>query len=192
MRINRYLNKAYRASAAQILVDAFRLKLKGILGTDEEIYKVLFESLNAQHIVVARSSEGEIMGVAAYQYKGKFTLDITLSTMIEVYGLFRGIYKMFLLLTYFPTKRDRLTLYVDAIAVSDRFRGQGVGKLLLEELEKIAIENELSTVSLDVVKENIRAKKLYEEVKYEELSEDAKNKLGFTGYYYMSKCGLKI
>lgn len=197
MQVNRYLNKEYRTQAARILVMAFKPKLEGILGTEEEIHKVLLESLNSKYIVIVRSNEGPVIGVAAYQYKGNFTLDITLSTMIEVYGLFRGIYKMFSLLSYFPTKREQTTLYIDAIAVDDNYRGQGVGKLLLEELEKIAIENELSTVSLDVIKENIRAKKLYEEVgfeevKYEELNEVAKNKLGFAGYYYMAKCGLKL
>lgn len=192
MRINRYLNKGYRSTAAMILVQAFKSKLLGILGTEEQLYEVILKSIDAKHIVVARSSEGELIGVAAYQYNGKFTLDITLSTMIEVYGFWRGIQKMFMLFTHFPTKRDISTLYVDALAVDDRFRGQGVGQLLLKEIEKIAIEENLSFVSLDVVKENTRAKELYEkvgfvEVKYEELDTKSSDRLGFSGYYYMMK-----
>ncbi|WP_254050324.1 GNAT family N-acetyltransferase [Myroides sp. N17-2] len=192
MRINRYLNKGYRSTAAMILVQAFKSKLLGILGTEEQLYEVILKSIDAKHIVVARSSEGELIGVAAYQYNGKFTLDITLSTMIEVYGFWRGIQKMFMLFTHFPTKRDISTLYVDALAVDNRFRGQGVGQLLLKEIEKIAIEENLSFVSLDVVKENTRAKELYEkvgfvEVKYEELDTKSSDRLGFSGYYYMMK-----
>ncbi|MCC9043737.1 GNAT family N-acetyltransferase [Myroides sp. M-43] len=192
MRINRYLNKGYRSTAAMILVQAFKNKLLGILGTEEQLYKVILQSIDAKHIVVARSSEGELIGVAAYQYNGKFTLDITLSTMIEVYGFWRGIQKMFMLFTHFPTKRDISTLYVDALAVDARFRGQGVGQLLLKEIEKITIEENLSFVSLDVVKENTRAKELYEkvgfvEVKYEELDTKSSDRLGFSGYYYMMK-----
>lgn len=186
------MNKGYRSTAAMILVQAFKSKLLGILGTEEQLYEVILKSIDAKHIVVARSSEGELIGVAAYQYNGKFTLDITLSTMIEVYGFWRGIQKMFMLFTHFPTKRDISTLYVDALAVDGRFRGQGVGQLLLKEIEKIAIEENLSFVSLDVVKENTRAKELYEkvgfvEVKYEELDTKSSDRLGFSGYYYMMK-----
>ncbi len=192
MRISRYLDKKYRSSAARILVNAFKSKLYKILGTEDEIYEVLLASLDSKHIVIARSDDGEIVGVGTYQYKGKFSLDITLSTMIEVYGVFRGIYKMFLLLNYFPTKRDSEALYVDAIAVAENYRGQGIGKLILAELEKIAIENDLKYITLDVIKENDKAKKLYEqigfvEVKYEELDSNVSSKLGFIGYYHMSK-----
>lgn len=192
MRINRYLNKGYRSTAAMILVQAFKSKLLGILGTEEQLYKVILQSIDAKHIVVARSNEGELIGVAAYQYNGKVTLDITLSTMIEIYGFWRGIKKMFMLFTHFPAKRDISTLYVDALAVDDRFRGQGVGQLLLKEIEKIAKAENLSFVSLDVVKENTKAKELYEkvgfvEVKYEELDTKSCDRLGFSGYYYMMK-----
>ncbi|WP_286415772.1 GNAT family N-acetyltransferase [Myroides odoratimimus] len=192
MRINRYLGRGYRSTAAHVLQQAFNEKLKGILGTEEEVHQVILASLDAKHIIVARSSEGELIGVAAYQHNGQCTLNISLSIMIKVYGLIRGLYKMLQLIMYFPSKRDKDVVYVDAIAVDENFRGLGVGKMLLEEVEKLALEHHARYVSLDVIKENPRAKKLYEqigfvEVKYNELDERTSDKLGFSGYYYMMK-----
>ncbi|ALU28364.1 GNAT family N-acetyltransferase [Myroides odoratimimus] len=186
------MGRGYRSTAAHVLQQAFNEKLKGILGTEEEIHQVILASLDAKHIIVARSSEGELIGVAAYQHNGQCTLNISLSIMIKVYGLIRGLYKMMQLIMYFPSKRDKDVVYVDAIAVDENFRGLGVGKMLLEEVEKLALEHHARYVSLDVIKENPRAKKLYEqigfvEVKYNELDERTSDKLGFSGYYYMMK-----
>lgn len=192
MKVKRHVKADKCAEAARIFKEAFSSKLKGILGTDKQIEEVILQALNRREVLVVYAADKRVIGVAAYQYNKRISLAISLKILLNVYGFFQGIYKMFLLAKYFPNKARAGMLYLDAVAVDQAYRGQGVGKLLLAELEKLAKEKQLSCLGLDVIEENHQAKKLYElegyrEDYYKELGKGARKVLGFKGYYHMIK-----
>ena len=53
---------------------------------------------------------------------------------------------------------------MDGIAVKDGNRGRGIGKQLFTELEKFASDSKMSSIKLEVIDENPKAKKLYESI----------------------------
>lgn len=192
MKVKRHIKATKCAEAACIFKDAFRSKLGGILGTDNQIEQVILQALNRREVLVVYDVNQRVVGVAAYQYNNRISLAISFKVLRKVYGLFEGMYKLFLLAKYFPHKTRAGMLYLDAIAVDKAYRGQGIGKVLLCELEKLAQEKGLSYLGLDVIEENHQAKKLYElegykEAYYQALGEGARNVLGFKGYYHLIK-----
>jgi ribosomal protein S18 acetylase RimI-like enzyme len=48
-------------------------------------------------------------------------------------------------------------LYID-----EKWRGRGVGKALIKEAEKIALENGIKKITLSTAQDNVKAQKLYE------------------------------
>ena len=53
---------------------------------------------------------------------------------------------------------------MDGIAVKEGNRGRGIGKQLFIELEKFANQSKMTSIKLDVIDENPKAKKLYESI----------------------------
>lgn len=62
---------------------------------------------------------------------------------------------------------DEGDFYIDTVCVEDRFRGYGIGTMLLKEVEKTALQKGYSRLSLNVAKDNPNAKKLYEQIGYQ-------------------------
>jgi ribosomal protein S18 acetylase RimI-like enzyme len=69
-----------------------------------------------------------------------------------------------------PTFEPKLWAAVEDIYVSPDHRGLGVGHALLEEFQKWAKEKNVSGISLQVAAGNVRARKLYEELGFREVS----------------------
>lgn len=59
-------------------------------------------------------------------------------------------------------------VYIDALAVSDRAEGLGIGKGLLLAVEAVAKERGIRLLSLQVVGTNARARRLYQKMGYTE------------------------
>ena len=57
------------------------------------------------------------------------------------------------------------------VYVDSQFHGQGIGKLLMDELEKIAKKEGFEHIWLGVWEENLKAQKVYEKLGYERLGE---------------------
>ncbi|MEH7238552.1 GNAT family N-acetyltransferase [Bacillus sp. JJ1562] len=69
---------------------------------------------------------------------------------------------------FLDKEADEGDYYVDTICVDDRFRGYGIGTMLLKEAEKTALQKGYPKVSLNVAKDNPNAKKLYTRMGYKE------------------------
>lgn len=61
---------------------------------------------------------------------------------------------------------QRRLVYIYDIIVDSSYRGKGIGKLLLNEVEKWTTDKGIEYVELSVLNENIRATELYEELGY--------------------------
>ncbi|WP_111412238.1 GNAT family N-acetyltransferase [Billgrantia lactosivorans] len=57
--------------------------------------------------------------------------------------------------------------YVNAVATVSAYRGQGVGRRLMAQAERLAAESHARTMSLIVAEQNDRARRLYEELGYQ-------------------------
>jgi ribosomal protein S18 acetylase RimI-like enzyme len=69
---------------------------------------------------------------------------------------------------FFDKEADEGDFYIDTVCVADRFRGYGIGSLLLKEAEKAAIQKGYLRLSLNVAQDNPVAKKLYEQNGYKD------------------------
>ena len=58
----------------------------------------------------------------------------------------------------------RKVLFIDALVVDLKFRNYGIGKTLMKEIEKIAKENNCTSVELNVWAFNENAIKFYEKI----------------------------
>lgn len=67
------------------------------------------------------------------------------------------------------TKNDELilkkinALYISDMVILPKYRGQGIGTMLLQKAEEIAKQKKIKFLKLIVFAQNIKAKKLYEE-----------------------------
>lgn len=57
-------------------------------------------------------------------------------------------------------------LNVDVVAVDDKYRGQGLGRALMEKAEEIALQYNFNTVTLQVHEDNAAAIGLYKKMDY--------------------------
>ncbi|SFU74014.1 GNAT family N-acetyltransferase [Halomonas korlensis] len=61
--------------------------------------------------------------------------------------------------------------YVNAVATDSTFRGQGVGRKLMEWAEHLANASNAKALSLIVAQDNARARKLYEQLGYQVIAQ---------------------
>jgi ribosomal protein S18 acetylase RimI-like enzyme len=66
----------------------------------------------------------------------------------------------------FDKEANEQDFYIDTLCVDDRFRGYGIGSILLKEAEKMALQKGYSRVSLNVAQDNPIARKLYQRMGY--------------------------
>ncbi|MBY0098401.1 GNAT family N-acetyltransferase [Mesobacillus maritimus] len=66
----------------------------------------------------------------------------------------------------FDKEADEQDFYIDTLCVDDRFRGHGIGTMLLKEAEEIAQQKGDYRISLNVAHDNPIARKLYEGIGY--------------------------
>lgn len=93
-----------------------------------------FEEILAQDIVLTAKYEGKLVGCAILQRK-------CLNS---------------------PTKYPRKSLYIDAMTVSQAYRGKGIGTRFLEKAKEIAKKEQLDCLELQVYSNNDKAIQLYE------------------------------
>ncbi|MFP7299366.1 GNAT family N-acetyltransferase [Neobacillus niacini] len=84
----------------------------------------------------------------------------------------------------FDKEADEGDFYIDTVCVDNRYRGYGIGTMLLKEAEKLAIQKGYSRISLNVAEDNPYAKKLYVQLGYKE---DKVIKINEHLYGYMVK-----
>ncbi|MEH7494037.1 GNAT family N-acetyltransferase [Neobacillus niacini] len=85
---------------------------------------------------------------------------------------------------FLDKEADEGDFYIDTVCVDDRFRGLGIGTMLLKEAEKAALQKGYSRLSLNVAQDNPVAKKLYESIGYKR---DKVIKINEHPYDYMVK-----
>lgn len=163
------IKSEHREATARLYVNAFEGKFSKILGEKEEVINLFKGGVNTNRAISAISETNEL------------------------YGIFRGIFKLGVIAILFDRKPDNSAqLLMDGIAVKEGNRGKGIGKHLFQALEIYAQENELHSIKLDVIDENPGAKKLYEKLgfvptNYQKVPKVIGNLIGVSGVTTMVK-----
>lgn len=135
--------------------------------------------------------EGRVLGVLVLgtsKQLFKENLNISTTEFIKRYGIL-GVFKSLLLKVVFKHEIKPEEMYLNSIGVSSDARGKGVGSILLEFAKNRASEFGYDYLSLSVMLENEKAKKLYENVGFNVVKSEKSTLLkiltGYTGYHGM-------
>lgn len=158
----------HNEEAARLYAKAFERKYVKILGSKEDIAELFVNGINGDRGISAISKNNELLGVAGFQLSGKTLVGFKFKDYTKQYGFIKGLIKLIIFGIVFYRKPDEdKQLLMDGIVVKEGNRGKGIGKKLFEKLEEFATENNLSSLKLDVIDENPKAKKLYEKIGFE-------------------------
>ena len=148
--------------AAAIYFEAFEAKLGGLLKRDGTAERFFTSIMKPEFAVFAVSEDKEkVLGVAGFKTpEGAFTEGM-LRDIFWHYGVFGGSWRA-MVMSVLERKVRPGELLMDGIAVHADARGKGVGTALLEAIFDKARELGLSSVRLDVIDANSRARALYE------------------------------
>lgn len=153
-------SNAERSHVAALYWEAFSAKLTHVMGPDAKALAFLATHLNPDFALVARDQQGEILGVAGFKTTKGALVGGEFRDLTKTYGWLSALWRApFLALMERDLADD--TLLMDGICVSAGARGMGVGSALLNAIKQHARDSGLSSVRLDVIDTNPRAKALY-------------------------------
>jgi ribosomal protein S18 acetylase RimI-like enzyme len=163
-----HLPDEHRRAAAVIYYSGLENKLGPVFGPAASALAVLPGSFHPTRCLLARR-RGQPVGVLGIQDQRGGFLEPAVQTMLRHYGPVMGMLRAALLMSldHPPPPGD---LYLDGIAVAADHRGRGIGTALIRALEKRALDNGFSTVSLEVIDTNPRAKQLYRRLGYRDVA----------------------
>ncbi|GAA0400012.1 GNAT family N-acetyltransferase [Paenibacillus motobuensis] len=168
----------YNAQVSRLLVYGFGDKFRTLMNMGDDELALLFEHLlehfpsepASQRLVALQ--EGEVIGTLGFKRKPDHTVKQEQKQRALSWKSFNKVSKWSLikLLTglYLLDHRPQVgECYVTDIAVHPDYRGQGVGKLLLQRVQHfVQTEPNLYILSLYVAGKNPRAKHLYEQLSF--------------------------
>ncbi|MDQ0225790.1 GNAT family N-acetyltransferase [Metabacillus niabensis] len=121
---------------------------------------------------------GEIAGIIfGYPAADELIIDEPFKKVLIKYG-YDPNEKLFVDREAFPNE-----WYIDSIVVNQKYRGMGIGSILLEEMGRIAIEKGYRTIGLNVDIANPKAKKLYSRLGYKKVANTV-----ISGHQYEHMC----
>ena len=117
---------------------------------------------------MAMDIEDQPIGIAGFYLDGEGLFEPPLSVFKQEYG-WSGIVRA-LALSFLERKKSEDVLLMDGLAVAPCARGMGIGTKLLTAVEEVARLSAKSSVRLDVIDVNPRAKALYERRGFESVN----------------------
>ncbi|MCD6520303.1 MAG: GNAT family N-acetyltransferase [Anaerolineae bacterium] len=184
---------------AALMVEGFPLKIRGIFGARPQMAKrVIHQVLQVEHpkgahAFAARAGD-KVIGMLLFSPGPlpKITEDRAAMRRIarEYVGLWRlpRLLPGLFLSSYTPREDE---VYIETIVVTSAWRGQGVGRRLLQAVEAWAREARFPSLSLHVSMDNPRAQELYRRLGFLERERKrsffARLFLHHRGFIYMVK-----
>lgn len=117
-------------------------------------------------IVALRNNH--VVGIAGMAFNKGHFISPSLRIFMAEFGFFAGLLKYIIYMTIGVRPYDRGQLLLEAIAIAPNMRGMGIGTLLIEAIEDYAKKRSLTSVRLEVVDTNPKAKKLYDRMGFAE------------------------
>ncbi|AMM85226.1 hypothetical protein AZF01_13350 [Martelella sp. AD-3] len=150
-----------RKEAAALYLDAFGDKLGIVLGRDGRAAAFIAAVLEPEFAVSAVSADGtRLLGIAGYKTGKGAMVGGGMRDLAAVYGWPGALWRAPLSLLFERENRNG-QLLMDGIAVRDDARGRGIGTRLLTAVCEKASVLGCTSVRLDVIDTNPRARALY-------------------------------
>ena len=170
--ISKGFSDAERGHIAALYWEAFRHKLRIVMGPENRALRFIAEQLNPEYALVARDPRGKVLGIAGFKTHQGALIGGGLRDLARHYGwLSTGWRGPLLALVERDLEED--VLLMDGICVASDARGMGLGTALLEAIKDEATQRGLSSVRLDVIDSNPRARALYERMGFLPVAEQA-------------------
>jgi ribosomal protein S18 acetylase RimI-like enzyme len=169
LALRRGLPEATREAAALLFLEAFAPKVRATLGAGARARRLVGETLRL-HRAVGAFDGGRLIGLAGWQDAQGGFLDVDYGALARVYGAFGGLWRA-AALSVFDRPEEAGVLTLNGVAVAAGWRGRGVGRLMLAEIDAVARARGAARVRLDVVAGNDRARALYERCGYRAVAE---------------------
>ncbi|MEL6240260.1 MAG: GNAT family N-acetyltransferase [Pseudomonadota bacterium] len=149
-------------NAAALYFAAFWGKLEKILGKQrkEDLVTVATPKLRRDRVVTAMAGD-QLVGLAAFKRNGDGFADLGFADLSKIYGPIGALWRGLALSFLERTERDG-ELLMDGICVTETERGRGIGTLLLDAVEAEAQRAGDTSIRLDVIDTNPKARALYE------------------------------
>ncbi len=187
---NCFVSAQQKSDSIDVFLDSFSKKFTPLDRFPKSL-KSLLQDCMADDRCIVISQDEELAAVVGYSMKKKRFFKIELSSICKQYGSMRGFYywSIIQLLHKKPTKRN--TIFIEALAVSPNFRGEGLGRKLIYEVSKLAEQQKIKKIRLEVVNSNERALRMYQRcgfrVKSTQKIHLLTKFLGFSKVYLMEK-----
>jgi ribosomal protein S18 acetylase RimI-like enzyme len=159
--IFRGLHSHLRPQAARLYWEAFGGKLGRVLGPDDRALVYFEKVIRSDLCFVALDETGQMIGVAGYRTPSGSFAGGGWADLAAIYGRWGARWRGALLWAL-SREVDNDRFLVDGICVARAYRGRGVGSLLLSALYEEAAGRGYRSIRLDVIKDNWRARALYE------------------------------
>ena len=154
------ISEKYRNEAAELLFSALGDKLIPILDDTDKSKQFISSTFNTESCFTA-IKDNNLLGILAFQTLKSNLISPSYKDFTAIYGIIRGTIKAFKL-SVLQHKSKPHELYIEAIAVSQKARGQGIGTQLIESLFQYSQEENFKLITLEVINTNPMAQKLYE------------------------------
>jgi ribosomal protein S18 acetylase RimI-like enzyme len=164
--ITNKVNDKQFGQALEIYYNSFEQKIRPLLQPKEKAIRLSSHAINPNRIYYALKN-GKAVGIIGLQYDDLDFLSYRFDFIRKYYSFFKSIY-LYFILNIMKTKLDAYTIRIDSVAVDDQYRGQGIGKILINKVVEIAKNRGFKEIILEVVNTNPRAKKLYEKMGFKE------------------------
>ncbi|MCV6598822.1 MAG: GNAT family N-acetyltransferase [Mangrovicoccus sp.] len=166
MHLQRGLKESDRAAAAALFWDAFDSKLGVLLGPSERGERFLARGIDLNYAVVARGHDGRLLGLCGLKTHSDGFIGGDFGDLCACYGFLSALWRYPMLITLDRAPEPQ-QLLLDGICVRQAARGQGVGAALIAEVITLAREQGFTSIRLEVIDQNPRARALYERLGFE-------------------------
>ncbi|MEY2634195.1 MAG: hypothetical protein RIS75_135 [Actinomycetota bacterium] len=166
LRITYGVHQAQLLEISELFDQAFAGKFKYAIPDAQLRIEFWSEILNSDQIFTAYV-DGELAGIALLTFEAHSGfLPTAQKTLFRNLGLKGGIRAAFYFALYskLDSKILNPAIYLEALSVSEKFRGMGLGSALIDEIVRFGIANGYKSLTLKVTLENTSAQRLYEKL----------------------------
>ncbi len=174
-----------RSAATDIFVDAYYKDLCAFSKDRKKLHNAFKNSFLLDHFYGAYM-EDELAGIYALTNEKERCIRIVKKDFIASFGWIKGSLFAMPMKSEFehPITLQQEGSFIEAVAVAEKFQGQGIGKAMMQHAITVS-----PYLDLDVTDANVRAKRLYEKIGFTTFREVPekyfKKAKGFTKRYYM-------
>ena len=186
--ISQGFTDAERPIVAKLYWAAFGPKLRIPMGPEGKALAFFSENMNPDYALVARDPGGRVCGVAGFKTREGALTQGDLRALARHYGWLSTLWRAPLLAMVERDLADD-ALLMDGICVHESARGIGLGTTLLHAVKDTARAEGLTSVRLDVIDGNPRARALYEREGFVAVGAES---LGLLQYVFGFKSSTKM